>query len=1037
MMKEEATVPTVRTGRPSRSTAVVASGFVWLAILCGSAAADAPIDFSKQIAPIFQQHCVRCHSPGVEKGDFSLATSEDLDANEYVVVGDTDGSYLIELVTSQDGEPPAMPKEAKPLSDDEVTLLRQWIEQGAKWPSDVVVKEKSKADASWWSLQPLQSPRVAGTLSVPETIDDFIRERLDEHHLTLSPLADRRTLIRRLSFDLHGLPPTPEAVAAFVGDPDPQAYENLVDRMLDSPHYGERFAQHWLDVAHYADTHGFERDKRRDNAWRYRDYVVRAFNEDKPYNRFLQEQIAGDVLWPSDEQAVIASGFLAAGPWDFVGQVETKSPELRRSARALDLDDMATQVMTAAMAMTVNCARCHDHKLDPISQQEYYQLQAVFAAVRRDDRMVSDTALKQYEEEMERLTNQRNKIDFEIGRLEGEGLNLADIVGGGNGLGTGTYRSAIDPRNAVVQTRDFGKLGNVMTNQFSSSDFEFVDGVFIPDGEDGKAEIPVSSTGTTITGLPKTSGDAWDMIRNGPVASQHSAELGGIDFSKDGHRLLGLHANVGITFDVAAIERALVTVRDDEQKSKTSFALHFSAKLGYFGAVGGHYADVWVFVDGKQVAHIPKLKRKDGLQNVEFDLPSSSRFLTLVATDGGNGFSMDQVGFGDPTLKLAVPMEMSINDREHLEELRKQRIELTAKLNSLGPPPKFYGVVAESAVPEVRLLTRGDPESPIGDALTPAALGSLVMLNPNLGILASSEGQRRAALACWITDPNNPLTRRVIVNRLWHWHFGKGLVDTPSDFGFGGGRPSHPELLDWLAEEFAAHDWSLKAMHRLIVSSETYRQSSYLALGAGLQPAKSQGEQDQAGYKPALQIDADNRLLWRQNPRRIEAESIRDAVLFVSGKLNPQRGGPGFEDFQYQDAYAPIYTYITADEPALWRRSIYRYIVRTTPNRFLTTLDCPDPANLTPSRMTTTTPLQSLALYNNDFMLRQARYLAERIEHEAGSEEQVQIERAFELAFARRPTDHESRIAKDFVKQQGLFALCRSLFNSNEFIYVD
>ena len=277
---------TARKGRPTRVVEVISLNCVWLMALCCSATADEPVDFGKQIAPIIEQHCVRCHSPGNSKGDVSLATLDDLKSNEYVVAGDADGSYLIELVTSQDGEPPAMPKEAKPLSDDEVTLLRQWIEQGAKWPSDVVVKEKSKADASWWSLQPLsvgfRSAKTAGfdtpfaEQKATLTIDDFVRERLSEHNLTLSPQADRRTLIRRLSFDLHGLPPTPEAVDAFVNDPDPQAYEKLVDRMLESPHYGERFAQHWLDVAHYADTHGFERDKRRDNAWRYRDYVIRC-----------------------------------------------------------------------------------------------------------------------------------------------------------------------------------------------------------------------------------------------------------------------------------------------------------------------------------------------------------------------------------------------------------------------------------------------------------------------------------------------------------------------------------------------------------------------------------------------------------------------------------------------------------------------------------------------------------------------------------------------------------------------------------------
>ena len=996
---------------------------VWLISLCCCAtAADELIDFGEQVAPIFERHCIRCHSPGNNKGDLSLATFDDLKSNEYVIAGDPGGSYLIELVTSQSGEPPAMPKEVEPLSEPEVDLLRRWIEQGAEWPVDIVVREKARADASWWAYQSLQTN---GT-----SIDAFILKKLTAQGLTFSPLADRRTLIRRLSFDLHGLPPTPEAVEAFVNDPDPQAYEKLVDRLLDAPQYGERFAQHWLDIAHYADTHGFERDKRRDNAWRYRDYVIRAFNEDRAYDRFVQEQIAGDILWPDDEQSTIATGFLAAGPWDFVGQIETKSPELRRSARVLDLDDMVTQVMTATMGLTVNCARCHDHKLDPITQQEYYELQAVFAGVQRSDRVVSDVALKEYEKRREQLTTHRNEIDIEIGRIEGSGLSLADIVGGGNGLGTGTFRHAIDPRNAKAQTRDFGKLGNVVTNQFSPSDFAFVDGVFIPDGEGGQAEIEVSSTGAAVTGLPTTSGDAWDMIRNGPVASQHSPELDGIDFTLDGHSLLGLHANVGITFDIAAMRRVLTrpesdatTTGADAEGDSQQPELRFTAQLGYFGAVGNNFADVWGFVDGHKVFEFQKLRRMDGLQKIDVELSASARFLTLVSTDGGNGFGMDQIGFGDPQVKLADPIEYSESDRMRLVELRRQRSEVDQKLESLGPPPRFYGVIAEQTMPEVRLLTRGSPESPSGDPLEPAALSALTMLPRALGSVESSEGERRVALAKWITHPDNPLTPRVIVNRLWHWHFGKGLVDTPSDFGFGGGRPSHPELLDWLSAEFIRRGWSLKEMHRMILNSRTYRQASYVV-----------GE---AGTEAALRSDADNRLLWRQNPRRLEAESIRDAVLFVSGKLNTERGGPGFEDFQYQDAYAPIYTYVTADEPALWRRSIYRYKVRTTPNRFLTTFDCPDPANLAPNRLTTTTPLQSLALYNNEFMLLQARYLSDRIKSEAGQQQRNQVIRAFELAFARWPTGREANLADDLVQQQGLFALCRSLLNSNEFVYVD
>lgn len=986
--------------------------------MCGIATGEEPVDFQQQIAPIIQQHCVRCHAPGKEQGDISLATFADLTSNGYVIAGDADGSYLIEVVTWQDGEPPTMPHKAEPLSKDQVSLLRQWIVEGAIWPEEVVIQEASKSDDSWWSLQPLSVGETGGLPSnnAPQddsseynTIDEFVIAKLRDHGLKLSPTADRRTLVRRLSFDLLGLPPTPEEVAAFVTDPDPAAYAKLVDRMLDSPHYGERFARHWLDLAHYADTHGFERDMRRDNAWRYRDYVINALNEDKPYDRFLQEQLAGDVLWPEDEQSVIATGFLAAGPWDFVGQVETASEELRRSARSLDLDDMATQVMTSTMATTINCCRCHDHKLDPISQQEYFQLQAVFAGSKRDDRVASDAGMKQYEENKALLTAKLQSIDLEIARLSNAGIDLADLLGGGSGIGDGTYRKGIDARTGVIGTGDLGALDGVVTNQFLKTTLDFIDGVFIPDGESGTAVIPVSTTGVTVTGLPKTSGAAWDLIRNGPLASQHSSVLGDIDFAKDRHSLLGLHANAGITFDLAAIRLA---------SHKTD--MRFAAQLGYFGASGGNRADVWVFLDGKLIAEYPQLTRDQGLQDVDLELPVDARFLTLIATDGGDGYGHDQVGFGDPRLKPTQPAILNAEETLRLTELRQERLSTQERLASIAPPPKFYGVVSEKNIPAVRLLIRGDAESPDGEPLQPAALASLKMLDPSLGTLETSEGDRRAALARWITHADNPLTPRVIVNRLWHWHFGQGIVNTPSDFGYGGDRPSHPELLDWLALQLKEQGWSLKSLHRMILNSQTYQQ-------------QSRHDQQAAG----ISVDAENRLLWRQNPRRIEAEAIRDAVLQVSGKLNLERGGPGFEDFTYEEAYAPIYRYIVADEPALWRRSIYRYIVRTTPDRFLTTLGCPDPANLTAKRLTTTTPLQSLALYNNDFMLRQARYFAERMESEAGSNTVEQVNQAFQRAFGRLPSEQERRLAVSFVKQQGLFALCRSLLNSNEFVYVD
>jgi hypothetical protein len=979
--------------------------FVFAAFLFGGPVAQGA-DFESDILPIFRAHCYDCHGPEKQKSGFRLdlrsAALRGGSGDVAIVPGKPDASPLLNFVNLPKDDDLRMPPKGEGLSEAELQILREWIAGGAIWPDAFAGEDPRLAH---WAWQPLSVNRDQGS---PNSIDDFVREKLKANGLTISPKADRRTLIRRLSFDLHGLPPSPEEVEAFVKDPDPNAYSKLVDRLLDSPHYGERYARHWLDIAHYADTHGFERDKRRDSAWRYRDYVIAALNSDKPYDRFLREQIAGDVLWPGDEEATVATGFLAAGPWDFVGQVETKSPVLRRSARALDLDDMATQVMTSTMAMTVNCARCHDHKLDPISQQEYYELTAVFAGVKRAERVTSDSRLAEYETTKDALTKQRNQIAHQIGGLRGEGLDLADIVGGGNGRGSGTPRNGIDPRNAVVQTRKFGALGNVKNNTFAKSKFPFVDGVVIANGKDG-TEVPVSSAGHTASGIPATSGGAWDHIRNGPVASQHSPKHGGIDFTRDGNTLLGIHANAGITFDLAEI-----------RKATEDAAMRFTSQVGYFGAEGGNRADVWIFVDGEKAAAFKHLKRQDGLKQVDLVLPESAQFLTLLATDGENGYAMDQVGFANPKLSAANPKGLTEADRKKLLQLQKEAKVVDAKLDALGSPPKFFGVVAEKAMPEVRMQRRGNPEAQFGDPLPPGAFSALAMLAPDLGDLESTEGERREALAEWITHPDNPLTARVIVNRLWHWHFGQGIIDTPSDFGLGGGQPSHPELLDWLAAELIREKWSLKAMHRLILLSEAYQQTSTTPDNA-----------------PGAATDADNRLIWRQNPRRIEAEAVRDAVLAVSGKLNRERGGPGFEDFKYTEAYAPIYEYVTADKPELWKRSIYRYIVRTTPDRFLTTLDCPDPANFTPKRLTTTTPLQSLALYNNEFMLKQARYFSERLKAEAGSEAAEQAKRAFLHAFGRPPGQEELRLAEKVIHEQGLFVLCRSLLNANEFVYVD
>jgi hypothetical protein len=983
--------------------------------------ADGAVDFAKQIGPLLESRCIRCHEPNNAKGDLSLATRASLIGSGFVEPGRPDQSALLNAVTGTDGNPPTMPKDGEPLTAAEVSLLRRWIAAGANWPESIVLREKPKGDASWWSLQPVSD------VAPPQTghpIDAFVRAKLAAERLEPLPQADRRTQIRRLYFDLLGLPPSPEAVQEFVADDDPRAYDRLVDQLLDSPHFGERWARHWLDIAHYADTHGFERDKRRDNAWPYRDYVIRSFNDDKPYDQFLREQIAGDVLAPQDEEAIIATGFLSAGPWDFVGQVETKSGELRRSARALDLDDMVTQVLTSTMAVTINCARCHEHKLDPITQAEYYQLVSNFAGLKRGDREISPAATKKYNAEKQRLNEAIGQTAFAIAELEGKGVDLADVVGGGNGFGTGRKGLGLDARSGKVQERPFGDLGNVKPGDYRACEYEFVDGVFVP----ANGETKISSTGLTAKELPENSGKAWDMIRNGPVASQFSSKLGETDFNADGHSMIGLHANAGITFDLREIRKA------------TNYGeLTFSTVVGYGGQPVEPSAEFRVLLDGQQLAH-GRIGRNDAVP-IKFSVPEDARFLTFISTDGGNGYGHDQISFGDPRLAPAKLRNLTDDDRKQLAELRAQKTQLEAELKQLGEPPVFYGVIAEQP-PTVHVLQRGDPETP-GDGVVPGTL-SWSDKPLTFGSADMPEGDRRVALANWITDPQNPLTARVIVNRLWHWHFGQGLVTTPSDFGYGGDRPSHPELLDWLAAELMRNKWSLKHIHRLIVTSDAYRmRSAELGMrNESQQPSGAAAKTSRDAFPhselriPHL-VDSDNRLLWRMNPRRLEAEAVRDAVLSVTGKLNPEMYGPGYRDFDYEEAYAPVYEYRTADTPDVWRRSVYRFLVRTTPQQFMTVLDCPDPANMTPKRNVTTTALQSLALFNNDFMLRQAGYFAERLEHECPGDEPAQIARAFDLAFAREPDSGELDAARQLVNQHGLLHLCRALFNASEFVVVD
>ena len=704
--------------------------FFHLPLAAPFASAQGVIDFDRMVAPLLAERCLDCHSGAKPKGNLDLtrktSTFRGGKSGAGVVAKNLAKSEVWQRV--QAGEMP--PK--KPLAEKERAILKAWIESGADWGSDPIdpfrLTTSKRAGYDWWSLQPVKRPPLPSVKQKDwprNPIDHFILAKLESEGLTPSPEADPRTLIRRLHFDLTGLPPTPAIVEDFVkachsATATPQAaWEQATDRLLADSHYGERWARHWLDIVRFGESNGFEHDELRRNAWPYRDWVIQAFNSDMPYNEFARLQIAGDLLAPNPKSGVVATGFLVAGGYDSVGQTQ-QSAAMKAVVRQDELEDIVGTIGQTFLGLTVQCARCHDHKFDPVRIEEYYRLTAAVAGVRHGE-------------------------------------------------------------------------------------------------------------------------------RDGPT-----------------------------------------------------------------------------------------------------------------------------------------------------------------------PKSRVYAVVPRTPEP-THLLVRGNLAQK-GALLTPGGVASLG-LNADFGLAADApDSARRVKLAEWISHDKNPLFARVMVNRLWHYHFGVGLVDTPSDFGFNGGRPSHPELLDWLADEFVKSGYRVKHMHRLIANSATYRQSSQ--------------------FRPeAAKRDASNRWLWRKSPQRLEAEAVRDSILAVAGQLNDARGGPGYQDFKLTIRGATYYyTPIDADDPALNRRSIYRTWARSGRSALLDVLDCPDPSTVSPRRALTTTPAQALSLLNNAFVLRMADRFAERLPK---GDTAKQISVAYELAYGRRPSDDELRRVQPIVERYGLAVFCRAIFNSNEFMYVD
>lgn len=1175
-----------------------------LALVCASGSAQDL--FEKQVAPILQTRCIGCHNANDRQGDLSLQSLADLkqggESGPVVEPGKPAESTLLDYIS---GDDPEMPKDAEPLSDQERDAIRKWIADGARWPDDMVLKNQSAIDRNWWSLKPIR--RAVTDFGATNPVDFFVAKKHNEKGLEFAPEASRRELIRRLYFDLTGLPPSLTEIREFEKSTDPNAYEKLVDRLMASDRYGERWARHWLDVVQYGETHGYDKDKPRMNAWPYRDYVIRAFNTDKPYGRFVREQLAGDVLWPGTTDGIVATGFISAGPWDFIGHAEVPETKIDgQVARNLDRDNMVTSTMNTFCSLTVQCARCHNHKLDPVTMDEYYSLQAVFAAIDRADRDYDpdpEVAAKRWklEQRIKRLASELDRIEKDItDRMPPEIRKLKTVQQqaekrlseAANPKTTVPASGRLGYHSQVAHQRDTEKwvqvdLGKalpieqvILTGavEYGFSDFGFphrfiVEGSLDPEfktrhtiadhrSEDfprpGARPVVIRPAEASVARFVRvTATRLWSRRKKGnPLTDDWIFALGelsvisggrlvnvrkvtALDSIEAGQRwsrqnlvdnIFGVHdletrlgsknsptngfhsqfsdrpdrptwvqIDLGTEFPIEEIRLLPAFPTDFRDLPGFGFPVRFKLEIatdascknahtvldhthndfanpgtapvvipldhpvtGRFvrltattlwnrGDPGGKnhalaLAEMVALSKGKNIARGSAVQSSDSI--------NSGRWHEKFLTDGytsrfaiGDALKQFARAANDNELQEiiatakkkraewladSIPAELA----QRLVNLKKSLADLHKLRSALPKPARVYaGTVhrgsgafrgrAGLGPREIHVLHRGDVTRPgkiVGPGTVPFIPGE-----PSAFQLPADapEGQRRVQLANWIIHPDNPLTWRSIVNRIWQHHFGQGIVPTANDFGRGGGRPSNPELLDWLAVEFRdggkfLKRQSIKSLHRLICTSRTYRQTSH-----------------STRY---TQVDSGNRFLWRMNRRRLDAEEIHDSVLAFAGVLNLKMGGPPYQDFVIQrPEHSPHYEYDLYDpeDPSTHRRAIYRFIVRSQPQPLMDTLNCADPSISVPQRAQTLTALQALGMLNNRFMVAMAKRFAERLQQPDDRSLEDQVTSGFQMVTGRDPDAGELRLLTEYARKHGTENLCRVLLNLNEFVFVD
>lgn len=965
--------------------------------LSGSVGRAAP-DFDRDVAPILEAKCLFCHDSHAKKGKFDLSTA----------AARSHGSFadLLDLVS---GPSPEMPKDEPPLSEDEVKILAAWMEAGAPWPDGRQLAYNPKRDLDWWSLQPIQEGLVSNaTRSGRNPVDHFIDETLAKKGLKPLGPADPATLVRRLSYNLTGLPP--EEV---IGTTTAADWAALVDQLLDSPAFGEKFGQHWLDLARYAETHGYDKDKPRNNAWPYRDYVIRSFNEDKPYGRFVREQVAGDVLFPGTADGVVALGFLAAGPWDLIGHIEVGEGKLDgRIAKHLDRDEMVTTVFNVFQSTTVQCAQCHHHKFDPVRMEDYYRLHAVFAAVDRAERVYAGLPPEQEKRRLE-LTSKISTLKGEKSKLEGDHKKLVAA----KASGIDQRIAALKEKHGATELRpQYGFHSQIVKKPDEEKWVQLDLGKSVP-----VAEVRLRSAYDDFAGI----GAGFGFPLRYRVEVSDDAEFkSGVTVLRDATERDQANprtAPVAIAAEGKTFRYIRLTATKLAERSK-DYMLAL-AEIEVSGAA-----------DGANLAKSAVVSAKDSIE-------SGERWRKTNLVDGiyHRELSDDEALAELHALQAERRgIEESLRSPEQearLEAIGKELAPLEEQLKAIPQGELVYAAATQftqaggfrptGGKPRaIHVLHRGDLKAP-GEAVAPGAVplwAGAPETFPGFTTEGWDEGKARAKLADYLVRKDNPLVWRSIANRIWQWTMGTPLVGTPNDFGRGGLEPTHPELLDFLAATLRDDpEQSVKSLVRLIVTSEAYRRAS--------------------GHDEAnAAIDAGNAYHWRANRRRLTAEEFRDSLLSVSGKLNRTAGGKPFQDFIIEKPeHSPHYQYHLHDpqDPASHRRTIYRFVVRSQPQPMLTTLDCADPSTSVPSRDESTTALQALTQWNSRFVEAMAGHFGERLRKEAPASAEEKVDLAFRLVAGRSPSADESTVLVDHLKHHGEESLARVMLNLNAFVYVD